>query len=106
MESATAEASIQLRPYQRDALTAIEAVALRGVQRQVVSLPTGAGKTVIFAHLIVERQTRTLILVHRDELITQTLDKLAMVAQGTVLDIGVFKAERDEHAGDVVVASV
>ena len=53
-----------------------------------------------------ERQTRTLILVHRDELIRQTLDKLAMVAQDSALDIGVIKAERDEHAGDVVVASV
>src|SRR5919199_542845 len=98
--------TLTLRPYQQDALTAIEAAALRGVRRQVVSLPTGAGKTVIFAHLLVERQTRTLILVHRDELIHQTLDKLAMVAQGTALDIGVIKAERDEHAGDVVVASV
>jgi superfamily II DNA or RNA helicase len=98
--------AIELRPYQQDALTAIEAAALRGVRRQVVSLPTGAGKTIIFSHLIAERQTRTLILVHRDELIRQTLDKLAMVAQGTALDIGVIKAERDEHAGDVVVASV
>jgi superfamily II DNA or RNA helicase len=98
--------AIELRPYQRDALTAIEAAALRGVNRQVVSLPTGAGKTVVFSHLIVERQTRTLILVHRDELVHQTLDKLAMVSRGTALDIGVVKAERDEHAGDVVVASV
>jgi superfamily II DNA or RNA helicase len=95
-----------LRPYQQDALNAIEAAALRGVQRQVLSLPTGAGKTVIFSHLIVERQTRTLILVHRDELITQTLDKLAMVGRSTALAIGVIKAERDKHAGDVVVASV
>jgi len=109
MSSATVidpQVAIDLRPYQRDALTAVEAVALRGVRRQVVSLPTGAGKTVIFSHLITERQTRTLILVHGDELIRQTLDKLAMVAQGTALDIGVIKAERDEHAGDVVVASV
>jgi superfamily II DNA or RNA helicase len=97
---------LELRPYQRDALTAIEAALLRGVRRQVVSLPTGAGKTVIFAHLLVERQARTLILVHRDELVRQTLDKLAMVARGTALDIGVVKAARDEHAGDVVVASV
>src|SRR5215831_8917680 len=102
----TSDVQIELRPYQRDALTAIEAAALRGVRRQVVSLPTGAGKTVILAHLIIERQTRTLILVHRDELMRQTLDKLSMVAQGTALDIGIIKAERDEHAGDVVVASV
>jgi superfamily II DNA or RNA helicase len=106
MDPPVSRGAFDLRPYQRDALTAIEAAALRGVRRQVVSLPTGAGKTVIFASLIVERQTRTLILVHRDELIRQTLDKLAMVAQGTALDIGVIKAARDEHAGDVVVASV
>ena len=97
---------IELRPYQQDALTAIEAAALRGVRRQVVSLPTGSGKTVIFAHLILALKARTLILVHRDELIRQTLDKLHMVAQGTALDIGVIKADRDEHAGDIVVASV
>jgi superfamily II DNA or RNA helicase len=106
MDPQLSSISIELRPYQCDALTAIEAATLRGVRRQVVSLPTGAGKTVIFAHLILAQQTRTLILVHRDELIRQTLDKLSMVAQGTALDIGIIKAERDEHAGDVVVASV
>jgi len=106
LEQRAPGASIELRPYQRDALTAIEAAALRGVRRQVVSLPTGAGKTVIFTHLLVERQTRTLILVHRDELIHQTLEKLAMVAQGTALDIGVIKAARDEYAGQIVVGSV
>ena len=104
--TSVASMPLELRPYQRDALTAIDAAAFRGIQRQVVSLPTGAGKTVIFAHLVIERQVRALILVHRDELVRQTLDKLAMVAQGTALDIGVIKAERDEHAGDVVVASV
>jgi len=75
--------AIELRPYQREALTAVEAAALRGIRHQAVSLPTGAGKAVIFAHLILERQARTLMLVHRDKLIRQTLDKLAMVAQGT-----------------------
>src|SRR4030095_1517318 len=104
MDPQLSSVSIELRPYQRDALTAIEAAALRGVRRQVVSLPTGAGKNVIFAHLIVARPARTLILVHRDELITQTLDKLAMVAQGTALDIGVIKGARDEHGGAVVLA--
>jgi len=106
MTATPLDTQIDLRPYQHDALTAIEAAFLRGVRRQVVSLPTGAGKTVIFSHLIAGRPGRALILVHRDELIRQTLDKLAMVTQGTALDIGVVKAERDQHAGDVVVASV
>ena len=106
MTATAVDTQIALRPYQCEALTAIEAAALRGIRRQVVSLPTGSGKTVIFAHLIMQMHTRTLILVHRDELIRQTLDKLAMVSQGSDLEIGIIKAERDEHAGDVVVASV
>jgi superfamily II DNA or RNA helicase len=106
VEHAPLGAHIALRPYQQDALTAIEAAALRGVRRQVVSLPTGAGKTVIFSHLVVGQQPRTLILVHRDELVRQTLDKLQMVAQHATLDIGIVKAERDEHGAQVVIASV
>jgi superfamily II DNA or RNA helicase len=97
---------LELRPYQHACLTAIEAAALRGVRRQVVSLPTGAGKTVIFATLIAQQRPRTLILVHRDELVRQTLDKLTMVAQDTALDVGVVKAERDAHGAQIVVASV
>jgi superfamily II DNA or RNA helicase len=42
---------MEMRPYPRDALTAIAAATLRGVRRQVVSLPTGTGKTIIFVHL-------------------------------------------------------
>jgi len=98
--------TLALRPYQQAALDAIAAAELRGVRRQVVSLPTGAGKTVIFSHLIAERGQRALVLVHRDELITQTLDKLTAITRTSAADIGVIKAERDEHAGDVVVASV
>jgi hypothetical protein len=42
--------TLTLRPYQHQALDAIMAATLRGVRRQVVTLPTGAGKTVIFAN--------------------------------------------------------
>jgi superfamily II DNA or RNA helicase len=101
-----APVTIDLRAYQRDALTAIEAAWLRGVRRQVLALPTGTGKTVIFASLILQTPGRSLILVHRDELVTQTVDKLQMLAQGATLDLGVVKAERDEHTATVVVASV
>jgi superfamily II DNA or RNA helicase len=54
----TTDLQIELRPYQRDALTAIDAAALCGVRRQIISLPTGAGKAVIFCHLLVAQQTR------------------------------------------------
>lgn len=100
----TPPVSLALRPYQHLALDAIAAAELRGVRRQLLALPTGAGKTVIFASLIAQLQQRTLILVHRDELIRQTLDKLHMVQVAG--SIGVVKAQADDHAGDVVVASI
>jgi ATP-dependent helicase IRC3 len=94
--------AITLRDYQADALQSIAQPETRGVRRQVLALPTGTGKTVIFAELIRRRGGRALVLVHREELVTQALDKLAVVG----LDTGVVKAERDEVAAPVVVASV
>lgn len=100
---------LALRDYQREAIdNTFDAIA-RGITRPAVVLPTGAGKTVIFSHMAKEwRDTypdkRVLILVHRDELVTQTVKKLNSVAPG--LKVGVVKAERNEIGADVVVASV
>ncbi len=94
---------IDLRDYQIAALDAVEQASARGVRRPLIALPTGTGKTIVFVELIRRRGGRALVLVHRDELIQQTLDKLARVG---VLDAGVVKAERDEHGAQVVVASV
>src|ERR1035441_8338888 len=96
--------ALRLRPYQEQALDAINAAEARGVRRQLVVLPTGAGKTVCFATLVNRRQGRALVLAHRDELITQAVQKLAMV--GGSLDIGVVKAQRDERDAAVIVASM
>ena len=93
-----------LRPYQREALIAIEDAAARGVRRQVVVHPTGSGKTVTFSELIARRPGRALVLAHRDELIRQDEEKIRMASPAT--DIGIVKAERDEHAAAVVLASV
>lgn len=93
-----------LRDYQLEALEALEKAAAQGVTRPLVVHPTGAGKTVTFSHLIARRSGRSLVLVHRDELINQTVDKMALIAPE--LSVGVVKAERDEVHADVVVASV
>ena len=76
----------------------------RGVQRPLLVLPTGTGKTIIFALLIQQRHGRALILAHRDELIQQAVDKLRLVDPD--LAIGVVKAEHDEYDAPIVVASV
>ena len=68
------------RPYQREALAAVQQAAADGMQRPLVSLPTGTGKTMIFAQLIAARPGRAVVLAHRDELIQQAVDKLTQVA--------------------------
>ncbi len=97
---------LTLRPYQTECLAKIDQEAKRGVSRQLIALPTGTGKTIVFAHLIKERSGRALILAHRDELIRQAVDKLEMVAPELRDDVGVVKAERNDVDKRVVVASV
>ena len=95
---------IQLRGYQLEALVALQEAEDRGQRRNMIVLPTGCGKTVVFGKLTATTQGRTLILAHRDELIQQAVDKLIQVEPG--LHIGVVKAERDQRFAPVVVASV
>jgi len=87
-------------------IAAIEDAEWRGIRRQMVASPTGSGKTVVFAHLVTQRRERTLILVHREELVQQTMDKLVMVAGNDPLNIGIVKAERDDVDAHIVIASV
>jgi superfamily II DNA or RNA helicase len=91
--------------YQRDAVTAVERSYATGVQRTSLVLPTGGGKTVVFSHAIARAGVKTLVVAHREELISQAAEKVRAVAPH--LKVGIVKADRDEHDGyDVVVASV
>jgi ATP-dependent helicase IRC3 len=92
------------RPYQYEAVAALLAATARGVQRPLLVLPTGTGKTIVFALLVQRRRGRSLILAHRDELIQQAVDKLRLV--DPTLPLGVVQAARDEHTAPTVVASV
>lgn len=48
-----------LRDYQAEALAAIRGAAGRGITRALVALPTGAGKTVVFAESQAGQSRRT-----------------------------------------------
>jgi superfamily II DNA or RNA helicase len=105
LEPATAPVLIKPRPYQLDVITAIEEAPARGIRRPLFVLPTGGGKTIIFAHLLTRRAGRAMVLVHRDELKEQAIAKLRMVG-GLGMDLGVVKADQDETGAQTVVASV
>ncbi|MGQ4358892.1 DEAD/DEAH box helicase [Streptomyces sp. SAS_272] len=98
------------RPYQLEAIKALTAGWTGLNNRLAVVLPTGAGKTVVFANLISQmlddlNGRRGLVIAHREELIQQAADKIRAVRPD--LRVGVVKAERDEHQDvDVIVASI
>ena len=100
--------TLALRDYQREAIDAVQAAWAEGMQRPAIVLPTGAGKTVILSRMAAEHiaaeGTRVVILVHRDELADQTLDKLKQTEPD--LFTGKVKAQADQIAADVMVCSV
>jgi superfamily II DNA or RNA helicase len=93
-----------LRAYQMKASQDIHA-GFREFGRQLGVLPTGSGKTILFSRLAEDYQPRrTLILAHREELITQAVDKLA-AATGIEAQVEMGD-ERAALDAPVVVASV
>ena len=92
------------REYQIEALDAVSKYREQGVTRQLISLPTGCGKTVVFAMLAKELNVRTLVIAHTEELISQAVAKFKVV--WPEVNIGVVKAESDEIGAHVVVASI
>jgi len=67
---------MNLRPYQKEAIQAIES-GWGEYKKQLLVLPTGCGKTIVFSQVAKDRTQmgRVLILAHRDELIEQARDK-------------------------------
>jgi superfamily II DNA or RNA helicase len=93
---------LALRPYQIEIVEATLAALEQG-QRGLVVAPTGTGKTVGAVEVNRRRQGRSLSIVHREELIRQTAEKMTLAG----LDgLGVVKAERDDTDAQHVVASV
>lgn len=71
--------SVTLRPYQDEARSAIHTAWGNEQQKTLLVLPTGCGKTVVFAKITedeVRKGNRVLILAHRGELLEQAADKI------------------------------
>lgn len=69
----------ELRPYQREAVQAIESEWGKGNRKTLLVCPTGTGKTQIFSSVIKDQiadGSRALILAHRNELLDQAGKRL------------------------------
>ena len=68
--------TISLRPYQNEAKDQT-IVGFDSCGKQLVVIPTGGGKTILFAFLALHYQPkRTLIIAHREELLIQAKQKI------------------------------
>ena len=86
--------ALQMRPYQQAAREAIHAEWNDGRRRTLLVLPTGTGKTIVFAAVTedqVRSGSRVLGLAHRGELLEQAADK---IKRSTGLTSAVEKAEQ------------
>ncbi|KAH6565544.1 hypothetical protein BASA62_007287 [Batrachochytrium salamandrivorans] len=102
---------ISLRPYQEECIVETLKVFNSGIRRTAVSMPVGSGKTVIFANMIPRispphpEATKTLVLAHREELLTQAHNQISRYCPSlsVSIDQGTAKASMES---DVIVASV
>ncbi|KAF2161183.1 hypothetical protein M409DRAFT_70011 [Zasmidium cellare ATCC 36951] len=103
--------SVRLRDYQEDSINAILKYLDKGEKRLGLSLATGAGKTVIFTHLIdrvaapTQDATQTLILAHRRELVEQAARHCRNTYPEKSVEIEMAKSQATGLA-DITVASV
>jgi DNA repair protein RadD len=100
-----------LRPEQRKAIDAIYDAFRNGMERPLVVLPTGAGKSVVLAALVKETlehwpDERILVLVHVQELVEQ--DWLELVEMWPDAPASIYCAGLGEKdlSGQVVFASI
>ena len=100
---------MELRNYQKKALEKAHCWFEEETTYPLIVLPTGAGKTIVFATLIKQLYEdnpgkRFLILAHRQELIRQAVDKIQFVWPDA--PIGILAASLKEfNQNPIVVAS-
>ncbi len=103
----TEKRPLQLRNYQIECLEAIRNRYLAGIRRQLVCLPTGSGKTIVFSAFpsYFQMKNQMLVLAHRSELLDQAREKIQRV--NPLLRVEIDQAGRTaDPESHVVVASV
>lgn len=98
---------ILLRPYQAKALGQVLACKDQGLNRVLVVMPTGTGKTTLFSALIGQlckrKSDEGLVLAHRRELLEQAAARISL--QNPKLRVGI-EAKNQKERPQIMVGSV
>jgi len=96
-----AEFQGQLRPLQEEAVAKIT-----GHDEGILWAPTAFGKTAVGAWLIAKRKVNTLVVVHRQQLLDQWQERLAMFLDMPAKSIGHIGGGKTDRTGCVDVAVI
>lgn len=99
---------MELRYYQKDAITAA-VQALRDGLNPALQLPTGAGKSLVIAHLaskFAQKGGRLVVVTHVKELVQQNEATLRRYAPDTPTGVCCAGLNRDEPDAPIVFASI
>lgn len=97
----------ELRPYQTEAVAAVEDAWEAGTHRPAVVLPTGTGKSTVIGSLAArarDRGGRVILLAHRGELLHQMADAVQAVDPAGQR-VGILQAGTREYDHAIVAAS-
>jgi len=98
---------IELRPYQEEAVNKVISDFHSNQNDLLLVLPTGTGKTEVFLEIITrlldDEIEKSLILVHRDELIQQAYNRML---NKTDIPVGIIKAKSNQLDKTLTLASV
>lgn len=99
---------MELRNYQKEAYDAILS-KLETNKSTLVVMPTGTGKTIVFAHIakhFCELGKRVLIIAHREELIYQATEKIRKITHlPYTIEMGEYKTSTFQN-WNIMIASV
>jgi superfamily II DNA or RNA helicase len=97
-----------LYPFQKEAKDAVLRHWEKGNRAALISLPTGSGKTIVFSETLQSslsgKKDKGLVLVHRDELLRQAIEKLNFV--WPEVKVSTVDAASSNFAGQITIASV
>jgi superfamily II DNA or RNA helicase len=100
----------ELRPYQTEAVAAVQADWKAGTTRVGVVLPTGAGKSTVIGKLVSDAYHaghRIVCLAHRGELLDQMRrDLIAVDPSIPTQHMGMVRAEQSDHTAPIVFATL
>lgn len=106
-----------LRDYQHGGLGAVAHALRGGINRALLKLPTGTGKTVMFAEMLKHESLREwlaqwpkhgatmLVIAHREELLDQAAKKISNANPGLMVSIEQGDRTANRYS-DVIVASI